>query len=423
MTSGTRRGFLVAAASATRVLGAGERINVGIIGTGGMGTAHLRAFVKQSEADRDIQVVAVCDVYAKRKERARTMAKLSEKDVHHDHRDLLARKDVDAVLIATPDHWHGRHALDALAAGKDVYLQKPMTYTIEEARRHRGSCGQTRPGGAGRQPGRLRPAQPGRPQADRSRRNRRTALGHRHRQPQLLRRRVELAHRTRGHARDHRLEPLAGTGPETPLQRRALLPLEEILGLLRRHRNRPLLSQPRPPRVHDGSWFPTAVTGSGGIYVFKDREVPDTYSSVIEYPGFYINLSGSMANAAGVRHFPESSTGTRERSVRRQQSDPRPGTPGHAQAPADPMAAARTFDAEPVPETHRLHTDNFFACVRSRRQPNLNADLGYRSWWPSASASTPTAKARSRCSTRAPRKSWTRPAPRPGFEGSGRNES
>ena len=124
----------VTARSASRVVGANDRINLGMIGMGGMGTVHLQAFMKQTEEEKDIRVVAVCDVYTLRKQRARDIAKLTDKDVHHDYRDLLARNDVDAVLIATPDHWHGQMALDALAAGKDVYLEKPMTYTIEEAR-------------------------------------------------------------------------------------------------------------------------------------------------------------------------------------------------------------------------------------------------------------------------------------------------
>jgi hypothetical protein len=124
----------ISARSEARVVGANDRINVGMIGMGGMGTVHLRAFMSQSEEDGDIQVVAVSDIYTVRKQRAREIAKLTEKDVYHDYRDLLTRRDVDAVLIAAPDHWHGQIALDALTADKDVYLEKPMTHTIEEAR-------------------------------------------------------------------------------------------------------------------------------------------------------------------------------------------------------------------------------------------------------------------------------------------------
>src|SRR4051794_7770394 len=124
----------VTARSASRVVGASDRIRLGMIGMGGMGTVHLQAFMKQTEEEKDIQVVAVSDIYTRRKQRARDIAKLTDKDVHHDYRELLARNDVDAVLIAAPDHWHGQMALDALAAGKDVYLEKPMTHNLEEAR-------------------------------------------------------------------------------------------------------------------------------------------------------------------------------------------------------------------------------------------------------------------------------------------------
>ncbi len=124
----------VSARSASRVVGANDRIHVGMIGVGGMGTVHLQAFMKQTDEEKDIQIVAVSDIYTKRKQRARDIAKLTDKEVHHDYRELLARNDVDAVLIAAPDHWHGQMALDALAAGKDVYLEKPMTHTLEEAR-------------------------------------------------------------------------------------------------------------------------------------------------------------------------------------------------------------------------------------------------------------------------------------------------
>src|ERR1044071_6079040 len=77
----------VPARSASRVVGASDRIRLGMIGMGGMGTVHLQAFMKQAEEEKDIQVAAVCDVFTKRKNRARDIAKLTDKDVHHDYRD------------------------------------------------------------------------------------------------------------------------------------------------------------------------------------------------------------------------------------------------------------------------------------------------------------------------------------------------
>ena len=115
-------------------MGANDRIGVAVIGTRGMGGGHVRLLTEMSQQNKGVQVMAISDIFSGAKRSAQETAKLQDKDVHHDYHDLLARRDVDAVFIATPDHWHARMALDALAAGKDVYLQKPMTHTVEEAR-------------------------------------------------------------------------------------------------------------------------------------------------------------------------------------------------------------------------------------------------------------------------------------------------
>jgi len=105
-----------------------DRIQVGIIGAG----ARVQSGVMQAfAAVPGVEIVAVCDAYKGRVARAieRTEGKAKE---HGDYRALLADKSIDAVLIATPDHWHKAQALEAMAAGKDVYLEKPMTYAIDE---------------------------------------------------------------------------------------------------------------------------------------------------------------------------------------------------------------------------------------------------------------------------------------------------
>jgi predicted dehydrogenase len=120
---------LAQAPAAANVLGANDRINFGVIGVGGMGSGHVGDLV--ARADRDnLRCVAVCDVYQKRvnQNRERTGG-----EGYNDYRRLLDRRDIDAVIIATPDHWHSKQAIDAMEAGKDVYLQKPMTLTIPQA--------------------------------------------------------------------------------------------------------------------------------------------------------------------------------------------------------------------------------------------------------------------------------------------------
>src|SRR5437899_11254208 len=112
-----------------QVLGANERIRFGVIGVGGMGTGHVNSLVKRAEAD-NIRCAAVCDVYQRRLTRAKGIC---QGDGYSDYRRLLERPDIDAVLIATPDHWHSKIAIEAMEAGKHVYVEKPMTLTTEQA--------------------------------------------------------------------------------------------------------------------------------------------------------------------------------------------------------------------------------------------------------------------------------------------------
>ncbi len=126
--------FRIAAATATaasysRILGANDQITLGLIGAGGRGRGVMGSFQKTGR----VRVTAVCDVYGERIDQAQQRA--PEAKGFTDHRKLLDQKDVDTVLIATPDHWHTGIAIDALNAGRDVYVEKPLTLTIEEGPR------------------------------------------------------------------------------------------------------------------------------------------------------------------------------------------------------------------------------------------------------------------------------------------------
>lgn len=109
--------------------GANDRIRIGVIGCGGQGTGHVASLVKRSSED-NVSVVAVSDVYQRRVTRAKDIC---HGDGYLDYRKLLERKDIDAVLIATPDHWHGKISIEAMESGKHVYCEKPMTHTVEQA--------------------------------------------------------------------------------------------------------------------------------------------------------------------------------------------------------------------------------------------------------------------------------------------------
>lgn len=117
------------ALSYSRILGANERIRLGVIGCGGRGRRVMGAFQKNPS----LQVGAVCDVYSQRTDQA--LEKAPGARGFKDHRDVLDRSDIDAVLIATPDHWHASIAIDAARAGKDIYVEKPLTLKIEEGPR------------------------------------------------------------------------------------------------------------------------------------------------------------------------------------------------------------------------------------------------------------------------------------------------
>lgn len=114
------------AASYSRVLGANDRIQLGVIGCGGRGQYVMSVFHKYPS----VNVTAVCDVWGDRAGEAAKKAPGARG--FEDHRKLLETAGVDAVLIATPDHWHAAIAIDALSAAKDVYVEKPLTLRIEE---------------------------------------------------------------------------------------------------------------------------------------------------------------------------------------------------------------------------------------------------------------------------------------------------
>jgi predicted dehydrogenase len=117
------------AASYSRVVGANNRIYLGAIGVGERGRHDMRLF----QSTGQVEVTAVCDVYSQMIDMAKQAAPNSKS--FNDYRKLLEVKELDAVLIATPDHWHAMTAIDALNAGKDVYVEKPLTLTIEEGPR------------------------------------------------------------------------------------------------------------------------------------------------------------------------------------------------------------------------------------------------------------------------------------------------
>src|SRR5712692_4403847 len=136
MNHPTRRDFTKAGAagvltalSAGRVLGANERVRLGFIGLGNRGDQVLDAFL----VHKDAEVVALCDIYQPYLDFAAKKAGNAPK-FHANYRDLLDRKDIDAVVICPPDPWHALQTVQACEAGKDVYVEKPLSLCVAEGR-------------------------------------------------------------------------------------------------------------------------------------------------------------------------------------------------------------------------------------------------------------------------------------------------
>ena len=132
----SRRDFLRSSAVGTAglVMGAGpafvapsDRITIGMIGAGARAHQLVEAFKEFPE----VEIVAACDAYTGRLKRMKSRTD-GRAETMADYRDIISRDDIDAVVISSPDHWHYQHSVDSLNAGKHAYIEKPLTYSLEE---------------------------------------------------------------------------------------------------------------------------------------------------------------------------------------------------------------------------------------------------------------------------------------------------
>ena len=126
-----RRSFLFASGGAVLYAAPSETVSLGVIGAGGRGALVMTTFQKSP----NVRVGGICDVYEPNLDRAlatAAKAQAGQPKAYRNYRQLLEDKSIDAVLIATPEHWHAQMVLDAIAAGKDVYVEKPLCHTPEE---------------------------------------------------------------------------------------------------------------------------------------------------------------------------------------------------------------------------------------------------------------------------------------------------
>ncbi|HXG68946.1 MAG TPA: Gfo/Idh/MocA family oxidoreductase [Blastocatellia bacterium] len=367
-----------------RVLGANDRINVGFVGCGGRMGSHIRHIVARSKEKGDVQAVAVNDIYEKRKQQAREMTGVDEKSVHHDYRELCARPDVDVVVISSPDHWHHLHAMAALKQGKDVYLEKPMTYTIAEAKEIADAVRASR-----------RILQVG---------SQYTSMEHFWKAKQAIKDGLigQVVWASGGFGRNrnkngewnYRIDPDAspknldwkaflGPAPKRPFDAERYFRWRKywdysggIATDLFYHTISPLL-------LAIGPQFPERVMASGGIYVQKDREVPDTFFMNVDYPSFTIQLACSVASGVGaplVIHGSEGTIMVAEDSERLSNTTIQV-IPDREYAEEFKKKTGKEkleIEVKPPARGTHPHMDNFLEAVRSRQEPNFPADLGYK---------------------------------------------
>ena len=361
-----------------RVIGANDRINIGMIGVGGRGSSHVRSLNRRAEMKGDVRIGAISDIYSKRIDAARQLARVDQKDIHRDFHDLLARTDIDGVFISTPDHWHAPMAIAAFEAGKDVYLEKPMTLTIPEAKEVAQKAKQT---------GRV--LQVGCQHTS-------DMANHKARQivEEGLIGEVLWAQSTYSRnsvygewnysvdedasAEEIGWDQFIGPAPKRPFNRDRYFRWRKywdysggIATDLFYHRLSPL-------RQIMGIEFPVRVVGLGGIYAHKDREVPDTYSSTIEYANDYVLLGSSMANSAGNEHmqpviYGHKGTITFEDSAVVVEPEWQ-FLDGFVEKT---KAAKMYYESEPH-NMNEEHIANFLDCMRSRATPNCGPELSYR---------------------------------------------
>ena len=373
-------------AISSRILGANDQINVAMIGVGGRGR-DLLSWVRSTGAGpkTPAKVVAVCDVYAKRK---RLMAEYASCDGYLDYREVLERKDVDAVVIATPDHWHAKIAIEAMNKGKDVYLEKPMTHTIEEAKAVYETVKKT---GKVLQVGSQTTSSDQWWQARKAIKD--GMIG------DLIMSQGSYHRNSTNGEWNWTINPDAGPdakgddyidwktwlggAPERKYDADRFFRFRKYWDYSGGIATDLFYHVMAPLNICWGeAQFPYRVVGTGGIYVFKDeREVPDTFMLAADYAkGHSVVLSSSMANDT---HIPGLIRGHEGTIV----MVPDGQFEGHVESiTVTPQKIAKdkfkekygTLEMVLGTEPRESHMENFLKCVRTRETPVLDALTGYK---------------------------------------------
>ena len=389
------------ATSRQGVAGANDRIRLGFIGVGGMGRSHLNNFQQHD----DVQVVTVCDVWEVNRLRAQKMTerqKTGLATMEADFRRVIDRKDLDAVVVATSDHWHAIPMILACQAGKDVYVEKPISHNVKE----------------------------GRAMVDAARKHDRVVqVGTQQRSGLHFQEAIEVVqsgtlgkiHRI--HAWNVGNNAPAGLGRPADGPVPAGLDWDAYLG--------PAPKVPFNPNrfIFQFRWFwdyaggmmtdwgihlldlalwgmkqtaPRSVYAVGGNFVLDDnRETPDTIDAIYEFPGFictYSNRTGNAYHGAGKGYgiefygtdatlfldrsgfevIPETG-GTRAAPTPQYLSEQEAVLPPWKRQWSGPSQARVMGMRAGTSDQNLSHIRNFLDCMRSRKRPNSDIELGHLS--------------------------------------------
>jgi predicted dehydrogenase len=353
----------MSAASYMRVLGANDRVQLGLIGCGDRGEYVMTVFQNSKQVD----VNAVCDIYGAKIDKVQQKATTAKG--FNDHRKLLEAKNVDAVLIATPDHWHSGCAIDALNAGKDVYVEKPLTLTIDEgppivkaARVNNRICqvGMQQRSGENYLEAKREYIDSGK-------------LG-----------KITMA-RTWWHGNTYHLRK----APATLQTRPSNLDWARFLGPVKwrdydpqQYFNFRAYLDFGGGQVTDlfthwidvvhmfmGQDNPISASAAGGVYNYKDgRTAPDTINVLLEYPKEWV-ATFEATLAPGIRGAAVEMCGTQGKLFITRQGYEFTSAERGAVPVKVPYTKDQTID----------HVQNFLDCCRSRKLPNADVQIGHRS--------------------------------------------
>jgi predicted dehydrogenase len=359
----SRRQFVATAASAGTVLGAGDRIRIAVIGAGGRGTALM----KELSQCANVEVNAVCDVYNANRERAAALARKTWGAQPFESASYLAvldRKDVDAVLIATPDFSHPIILKAAVEAGKDVYCEKPMATEFAPARAAYQAVKAARQvvqiGTQRRSDGQFIAASK-LIQAGAIGKVTRIDISMNFQEPRWRRdfsgiRESDVDWKQ---FRMHR--------PPKPFRAREFREWQlfrdytnGIAGLWMCH------------FIDTIAWFmddpyPAGAVANGGVYLWRDgRETCDVFHALLDYPkGFLVSFAMSLTNSAGTRNLWFGTKGTLDAD--------RWVLSGEGSRESDRVQGQTSI--EPVAATS--HMQNFIDCIRTRETPRAGIEAGF----------------------------------------------